>query len=175
MPTDGPPPPDELLAIAVKVFDSENALGERFGIRASALVAAAMILLGLTVNLGKEAVWSTSSELDLGDFGQPVFNGCFVAFTLLLLASAFFAARAARPGELPRVEPELLTKFRDEWTLPQVRGRMYTVVMDALRAQQRTNDKKRRRLEWAGRLFVLAGLCLAVEACTLAVTGLGMR
>ena len=36
--------PDELLAIAVKVFDSENALGERFGIRASALVAAAMIL-----------------------------------------------------------------------------------------------------------------------------------
>ena len=174
MPTDGPPPQesvrDELLAIAVKTFDSESALGERFGLRASALVAAAMVLLGLTVNLGKEAVWSTSSELNLGTFGHPLFMGCFVASTLLLLASAFAAALAARPGELQRVESQWLKNCRDKSTLLQVRGCMYTVAMRRLEAQQRTNDRKRRQLEWAGRLFVLAGLCLAIDACTLAVT-----
>jgi hypothetical protein len=170
MPTNGPPPQesvrDELLAIAVKILDSGSALGERLGIRASALVAAAMVLLGLTVNLGKEAVWNTSSKLDLGEFGDQLFTGCFVASTLLLLASAFFVARAARPGKLKRVEAELLS----EWTLSQVRGHMYVVTIDRLEAQQRTNDKKRRHLDWAGLLFVLAGLCLAVVACTLAVT-----
>jgi hypothetical protein len=129
-----------------------------------------MVLLGLTVNLGKEAVWSTSSKLDVGEFGDRLFTGCFVASTLLLLASAFFAARAARPGKLKRVEAKLLSEWTSEWTLWQVRGHMYVVTMDRLEAQQRTNDKKRRQLEWAGRLFVLAGLCLAVDACTLAVT-----
>jgi hypothetical protein len=87
-----------------------------------------------------------------------------------MLASAFAAALAAGPGELQRVESQWLKNCRDKSTLLQVRGCMYTVAMRRLEAQQRTNDRKRRQLEWAGRLFVLAGLCLAIDACTLAVT-----
>jgi hypothetical protein len=135
-----------------------------FGLRASALAAAAGVLLALTVNLGKD-VLSTSPALDLADVGRPLFSGCFAASTILFLAATFLAARTARPGELAQVEPEQLIP-----PLELVRQCVYDVAVEALKAQQHTNARKRRMLTQAGVLFIAASAFLAVGACTVAVT-----
>jgi hypothetical protein len=163
------PVPSELLAIVVRILESESSLGERLGVRASALVAAAGVLVALTVNLGKDVL--TSPDLELGSFGRPLFIVCFVLATVLFFTSAVVAALAARPRRLPRVEPALLTGFMENRTpLSDIRRRMYEQAIKALRQQQETNTEKDRYLRSGAVLFVLATLLLAGDASTLAVT-----
>ncbi len=172
------PVPEALLAIAGDALKAERGFGDRYGVRGSTLVAAAGVVAGLTVNLGTTVVTrlppnedDPARALDLGGVGEPLFVLSFVGSVLLLASAAALATFALLPRDPEPVEPEDLREFMEHRKpLPDIRHRLYQGDLRALTKQRGTNETKRNLVGWAGILFVLALLCLMVDAGVLVAT-----
>jgi hypothetical protein len=173
--------PAELLAIASDNLEAERAFAERFNARGTALIAAAGVVLGLVVNVGKDSLSrlrpadpSKTTPLDLGTVGEPLFVTCFLLAVVLLATCAVVATIAVLPGKAALFKTESLLLFADErMPMPQARRHFYAVMVEGIDNHRANNVRKARLLRRAGALFVVALLLTAIDAATLTIQELG--
>jgi hypothetical protein len=170
----------ELLTIGTERLVSEQEFAERFNGRGAALIAAAGVVLGLTVNLGQEVFGQLSHKagqapaLDLGSVGKPAFIACFLGSMLSLSLSAVVAITAVLPATARRLTVEALRNYqRDRMSMANVRDRVYTWTVNAIDDQRANNREKVRRLRVAGLAFVTGIVLVAVDAAMLAARQIG--
>jgi hypothetical protein len=171
----------ELLTIGTERLASEQEFAERFNGRGSALIAAAGVVLGLTVNLGQEVFGQLSHKagqapaLDLGSIGKPAFIACFLGSMLALSLSAVVAITAVLPARARRLTTEALRNYqRHRMPMVDVRNRVYTWTVNAIDDQRANNGVKVRRLRVAGLAFVTGIVLVAVDAAMLSVRQIGI-
>jgi hypothetical protein len=167
----------ELLAIGADTLKNEREFAERFNVRGAGLIGFAAVVLGLTVNVGKDTFSqlqthppATAPELDLGGVGEPLFIGCFLGAVVLLTLCTVIATFAVLPATVTRLSVNALRSYADERIpIAEVRPRVYAVTIHGLEGQRKANGKKAKRLKAAGAAFVSALLLVAIDAGTLAV------
>jgi len=175
------PVPPELLTIGTERLTNEQEFAERFNGRGSALIAAAGVILGLTVNLGQEVFDRLSHKagqppaLDLGSVGRPIFIALFLGAMLSLALSAVVASTAVLPSTARRLTVDALRNYqRRRMPMADLRDRVYTWTVNAVDDQRINNGKKVRRLRLAVFAFVTGIVLVALDAATLAVQQIGV-
>jgi len=169
------------LTIGTERLTNEQEFAERFNGRGSALIAAAGVILGLTVNLGQEVFDRLSHKagqppaLDLGSVGRPIFIALFLGAMLSLALSAVVASTAVLPSTARRLTVDALRNYqRRRMPMADLRDRVYTWTVNAVDDQRINNGKKVRRLRLAVFAFVTGIVLVALDAATLAVQQIGV-